>query len=93
MRPGPSISLTVCPMTIDSRKKMIAQSPLEVVGLLDQAFNSGDIEAILGFYEDGATVVLEPGRLARGKAELREAFEWMLANIKGTAKQEKTRVI
>lgn len=80
-------------MTIDSRKKMIAQSPLEVVGLLDQAFNSGDIEAILGFYEDGATVVLEPGRLARGKAELREAFEWMLANIKGTAKQEKTRVI
>jgi ketosteroid isomerase-like protein len=68
-------------------------SPLETVELLDEAFNRGDLEAILNSYEEGATVVLEPGRLASGKAELRSAYEWILRNIKGVAKQEKTYVI
>jgi uncharacterized protein (TIGR02246 family) len=68
-------------------------SPLETVELLDEAFNRGDLESVLAFYEEGATVVLEPGRLARGKPELRRAFEWILGNAKGVAKQEKTHVI
>ena len=72
---------------------MIAPSPLEVVELLDEAFNRGDIEAVLDFYEDGAVVVVEPGRLATGKDELRRAFEWILNNIKGTAKQVRANVI
>jgi uncharacterized protein (TIGR02246 family) len=72
---------------------MNARSPLELVELLDEAFDRGDIEAILDFYEEGAVMVLEPGRLAAGKEELRTAFEWMLANIKGTAHQERTHVI
>lgn len=66
--------------------------PLKVIELLDEAFNRGDVEAILGFYEDGAVVVVEPGRLATGKAELRGMFEWMVAN-KGVVRQEKTHVI
>lgn len=68
-------------------------SPLETIEQLDEAFNRGDLKAILDFYEEGATMVLEPGRLATGKPELRRAYEWILSNIKGIAKQEKTHVI
>jgi len=32
---------------------MLARSPLEAVEELDEAFNRGDIEAVLNFYEDG----------------------------------------
>ena len=72
---------------------MIARTPLEAVELLDEAFNRGDLEAILDFYEDEATIVVEPGRLATGKAELRATFEWILSSMKGIARQEKTHVI
>ena len=72
---------------------MIARNPLEAVELLDEAFNRGDIEAVLDFYEEAAVMVVEPGRLATGKTEIRAAYEWIFANIKGAAKQEKTHVI
>lgn len=72
---------------------MIARTPLEAVELLDEAFNRGDIEAVLEFYEDGAAMVAEPGRLVKGKAELRQVYEWIFNNIKGLATQEKTHVI
>jgi len=68
-------------------------SPLETVELLDDAFNRGDLEAILGFYEEGAAMVLEPGRIVAGRPELRRAYEWILNNIRGVARQEKTHVI
>jgi uncharacterized protein (TIGR02246 family) len=71
----------------------MAKNPLETVELLDDAFNRGDLEAILSFYEEGAAMVMEPGRLAKGKPQVREAYEWILSNIKGTARQEKTHVI
>ena len=69
------------------------QTPLKTVQLLDEAFNRGDIEAVLDFYEDDAVMVVEPSRLATGKAEIRATYEWIFANIKGTATQEKTHVI
>jgi uncharacterized protein (TIGR02246 family) len=72
---------------------MIARSPLEAIELLDEAFNRGDLEAMLDFYEDGATLVAEPGRLVNGKIEIKQTYEWILSNIKGTARQEKTHVI
>jgi uncharacterized protein (TIGR02246 family) len=68
-------------------------SPLETVELLDEAFNRGDLDAVVEFYEEGATIVLEPGRLATGRREVRAAYEWLLANMKGVARQEKTHVI
>ncbi len=71
----------------------MARSPLETVEQLDEAFNRGDVEAVLGFYEEDATIVAEPGTIATGKAELRRVYEWILSNIKGIAKQEKTHVI
>jgi len=72
---------------------MITQTPLETVELLDEAFNRGDIEAVLDFYEDNAVMVAEPNRLVTGKTEIRATYEWIFANIKGTATQEKTHVI
>jgi uncharacterized protein (TIGR02246 family) len=71
----------------------MTSSPLEIVEQLDDAFNRGDIEAVLDFYEEEAAMVIEPGRLAKGKAELRQAYEWIFSNIKGVARQEKTNVI
>jgi uncharacterized protein (TIGR02246 family) len=72
---------------------MITQTPLETIQLLDEAFNCADIETILGCYEDEAAIVAEPNRLVTGRAEIRATYEWIFANIKGTARQEKTHVI
>src|SRR5260370_39698554 len=72
---------------------MTAQTPLETVELLDEASKRGDIEAVLDFYEEDAVMVAEPNRLATGKAEIRATYEWIFANIKGTATQTKTHVI
>ena len=72
---------------------MIALTPLETVELLDEAFNRGDLEAVMDFYEEEAVIVVEPGRLATGRAEIRSAYEWIFKNIKGIARQEKTHVI
>src|SRR6266446_10334343 len=72
---------------------MTAQTPLETVELLDEVFNRGDIEAVLDFYEEDAVMVAEPNRLATGKTEIRATYEWIFANINGTATQEKTHVI
>lgn len=71
---------------------MSAESILEVVKELDDAFNRRDIEAVLGFYENEATMVVEPGRFAYGKAELRKVFE-TLFKMGGVAKQDKMKVI
>ncbi|HTV82497.1 MAG TPA: nuclear transport factor 2 family protein [Acidobacteriaceae bacterium] len=53
---------------------MFARSPEEAVHMLDQAFHDRDVEVILSFYEDAAVVVMEPGKAARGKEELRSFF-------------------
>lgn len=67
-------------------------SPEHAVEMLDQAFNHGDLEAVLDFYETAAVVVTEPGKLARGTVELREFFERVMQSG-ASAKQLKTHVI
>jgi ketosteroid isomerase-like protein len=68
---------------------MNARSPQEAVELLDAAFNEADIETVLEFYEDAAVVVIEPGQVARGSAELRNFFERMV-RAGSSVKQLKT---
>ncbi len=69
------------------------KTPLAAVHELDIAFNQGDLDAMLDFYEESASIVIEPGKPAiTGKAGLREAFKRTLA-LKGTATQLKTNVI
>lgn len=57
--------------------------------MLDRAFNEGDVETLLTFYEDSAVVVTEPGQLARGSSELR-AFFSRVVHSGMSAKQLKT---
>lgn len=71
---------------------MTAKTPGEAVEIIDRAFNAGDIETILDFYEENAVVVTEPGTIARGKSELRAFFERVLA-AKRSAHQIKTYVL
>jgi ketosteroid isomerase-like protein len=71
---------------------VIPSTPEQAVEMVDRAFNEGDIETVLNFYEDGAVVVTEPGKIARGKGELRSFFEQVLAS-KLSARQMKTYVL
>jgi uncharacterized protein (TIGR02246 family) len=71
---------------------MTADSLESVVELLDRAFNARDLEAVLGFYENAAVVVTEPGKTARGTAELRTFFASAMQSV-ASAKQLKTHVI
>jgi ketosteroid isomerase-like protein len=71
---------------------MFASSPEHIVQMMDKAFNEGDVNSLLGFYEDAAVVVTEPAKLARGKQELRGFLEHVMSS-KPTARQLKTHVI
>lgn len=71
---------------------MPVRNPEHLVEQLDRAFNEGDLETLLSFYEDNAVVVTEPGKTARGRSELRAFFVWALAGG-STASQLQTKVI
>jgi uncharacterized protein (TIGR02246 family) len=71
---------------------MILTSPEHIVEMMDKAFNRGDIEALLKFYENRAVIVTEPGKLARGREELRRFFEQVMAS-RPSASQLKSVVI
>jgi uncharacterized protein (TIGR02246 family) len=71
---------------------MTSDSPDQAVKMVDEAFNRGDLEAVLGFYEPDAVVVREPGSEARGTAELRDFFTRAM-RAGSSARQVKTRVI
>ena len=58
---------------------MPARTPDEVLSLLSQAFNAGDLESILALYEPEATFVVQPGEAVTGTEALREAFSGFLA--------------
>src|ERR1700691_3202627 len=72
--------------------RMIATSPEHAVELLDRAFAQGDLYAVLSLYEDAAVVITEPGKAARGTAELRSFIARALQSG-SSAKQLRTQVI
>ncbi len=69
-----------------------ARSPQHVVELLDRAFNECDVDRVLGFYDEKAVVVSQPGRTISGRGPLREFFEFAVKSG-ASAKQLKTHVI
>ena len=71
---------------------MPGQSPIDTVNALIEAMNQGDLEAALALYEPGATLVVEPGKLATGTGALRKALEGFI-RLKPTLKTEKKDVI
>ena len=54
-------------------------SPIDTVDHLTLALNSGDLNAALALYEPSAVLVVQPGQLARGTAELRAALAGFIA--------------
>ena len=71
---------------------MVANSPEQAIELLDDAFNRGDLDAVLRLYEDAAVVISQPGTEARGPEELRTLYG-ALMRPGTTAKQIKTHVV
>lgn len=71
---------------------MQIEKPELLVQQLDRAFNEGDLEALLGFYEEAAVVVVEPGQTACGAVELRAFFSRIL-HTGLSARQLKTHIV
>ena len=46
--------------------------------MFEQAFNAGDIEALMALYEPDAALVPQPGAIAEGSAAVRESLRWFL---------------
>lgn len=71
---------------------MIAKSPEHAIELLDDAFNRGDLDTVLCYYEEEAVVLPQPGIEARGAEELRKLYGSFMKSGT-TAKQIKTHVV
>lgn len=71
---------------------MTAATPSSTVQMADEAFNRGDIDGMVAFYEDGAKFLFRPGELLSGKAEIHKALTQLLP-MKPVARHEKTHLI
>lgn len=58
---------------------MPARKPEEVHRLFAEAFNAGDVKAIMSLYEPDAVLVPQPGQKVQGHAAIREALNGYLA--------------
>ena len=58
---------------------MPAHKPEELDVLFVQAFNAGDIEAMLKLYEPSASLTPQPGQVVSGSKALREALSGFVA--------------
>ena len=68
------------------------QTALDTVDRLVRAINAGDLKTALGLYEPDAVLVVRPGRLARGWAQLHEALAGFVA-LRATLMSESQGVI
>lgn len=57
---------------------MAAKTPAEMPGLVDERFNSGDLDQMLELYEDGAAFLPPGGEILRGEA-MRQAIGGFLS--------------
>jgi uncharacterized protein (TIGR02246 family) len=66
--------------------------PIDTVNRLTDAIHRGDLESAALLYEPSAVMVVQPGKLARGSIQLREALAGLIA-LKPTLKSEAQEVI
>jgi ketosteroid isomerase-like protein len=57
---------------------MPATEPEQMHGLFQQAFNAGDIEALMALYEADAALIPQPGVTVEGSAAIRDSLRWFL---------------
>ena len=58
---------------------MADSRPEDAHRLFAEHFNSGDLDALVALYEDGAAFVPQPGEVVTGKEAIREALQGFLA--------------
>jgi len=68
---------------------------LNLIKQADKAISAEDFEALMEFYADDAVLVVQPGQIARGKAQIRKAFEAIAKHFKNalTVSQGEAQVI
>ena len=71
---------------------MLTKKPEEAVQAFFDAFNRGDLDAVVALYEPKATLVAQPGQIAEGHAAIREALNGFLA-MKPTLTPEKKTLV
>lgn len=54
-----------------------ASTPAEVVRIYSAHLREGNVDGLMSMYDDGATFSPEPGKVARGKDEIREVLTAM----------------
>ncbi len=70
----------------------MALTPQDVIDQADSAFNRGDLDAVLSYYEENAVWVVKPGHIVFGKPALRKEFEEIF-RIKPQVVMKKNHVI
>jgi uncharacterized protein (TIGR02246 family) len=53
--------------------------PQDLYPALSEAYNAGDLEAVLSLYDPEAVFVIKPGRVTATRAELRAALQHLVA--------------
>jgi uncharacterized protein (TIGR02246 family) len=61
---------------------MPATTPERIHRLFEEAFNSGDLDALMELYEPDAALIAQPGSVAHGSEQPRAALQGFLA-LKG----------
>jgi len=57
---------------------MPATEPEQMHREFEQAFNAGDLDALMALYEPDAALIPQPGTVAEGTAGIRESLRWFL---------------
>lgn len=57
---------------------------LTLIKQADNAISAQDFDALMGFYADDAVLVVQPGQVAKGKPQIREAFVAIAKHFKNT---------
>ena len=57
---------------------MPATEPEQMHREFEQAFNDGDLDALMALYEPDAALIPQPGTVAEGTAGIRESLRWFL---------------
>ena len=57
---------------------MPATEPEQLHRLFEQAFNAGDLEALMELYEPDAALIPQPGVTVAGSDGIRDALRWFL---------------
>jgi len=71
---------------------MPARSPEQLHQFFTEAFNAGDIDALMALYESGASIEPEPGKLVEGTDAIREVLSGFL-DLKGKISVETKKAI